>query len=73
MYQCCQNNLNLKFTGIMDNQVKKFLKGEKENSTDKSHKCVAKKFKRWLLKCRVDEDPEKRLTLSDDQEKAAVD
>ena len=43
----------------MDSQVQKFLREEKQTSTDRAHKCVAKKLKNWLLKIRIEKDPDK--------------
>ena len=54
----------------MDNQVRKFLLGEKATSTDRSHKCVATKFGKWLLERSLAKDPEKKVSLSRSQQKA---
>ena len=54
----------------MDSQVKKFLREEKQTKTDKSHKCVAKKFQNLLLKIRLERDPGKMVALSEEQDKA---
>ena len=54
----------------MDSQIKQFLREEKQSKTDKSHKCVAKKFKNWLLNIREESDPGKIAALSEEQDKA---
>ena len=56
----------------MDSQVQKFLREEKANNTDKSHKVVAKKFRNQFMECRLEKDPEKKVALSAEQEKAIV-
>lgn len=54
----------------MDNHVRKFLIEEKASNTDHSHKCVAKKFGKWLSQSRLAKDSEKKLTLTRAQHKA---
>ena len=56
----------------MDSEVKKFLRGEKANNTDKSHKVVAKKIRNQLLESRAEIDPDKKIALSAEQEKAII-
>ena len=56
----------------MDSQVQKFLREEKQTSTDRAHKCVAKTLKNWLLKIRIEKDPDKLLPLSEEQDIAII-
>ena len=54
----------------MDRVVQNFLKAEKATSTDYSHKCVAKKFAKWLRENRAQSYKNKRIYLSRKQIKA---
>ena len=54
----------------IDSQVQQFLRSGKPSNTEYSHKCVAKKFHTWILKCCSESKPEKKLSLTRRQIKA---
>ena len=54
----------------MDSKIEEFMRSEKQTNTDYAHKCVAKKFWKWLSEYSKHKDEREKVCLSRKQHKA---
>ena len=54
----------------MDSKIEEFMRSENQTNTDYAHKCVAKKFWKWLSEYSKHKDERQRVCLSCKQHKA---